>query len=280
MVIVSVNEKEFYMDGYTKKNMDFVKPLLPKRNETHIGIIDGRVGTGKSTLVDQLAYYCSDGNFTLDDKAFTVRGFSKILENAKKGQSNNNIVLDEAFELNRRRTNSMANMKILKQLQRIRSKNLWIWIVLPCVYDLDKNIILNLANIFIHTYTDYDFGQKGKYAVYNRHGLKRLWLYCRDSLSYYQKVSKPAYRARFTGKFLSSDYNVYERRKNKELDEFDKEEEPKIPKYQRQRNEIICALSKMGFSGKKISELSSMPPTTIYDVLRPGRQPQNTVDPV
>lgn len=268
MVVVKIKDKQFYIDGYTKKNLDFVKERLSKRNETHVGIIDGRIGTGKSTLVDQLAYYCSDGNFTLKDKAFTVKDFSDILQKKEKGEAANNVVLDEAFELNRRRSNSFANMKILKQLQRIRSKNLWIWIVLPSVYDLDKNIILNLASAFFHCYTDYDFGEKGRYMAYNRHQLKRLWLYCRDSLSYYDKYAKASYWARFTSKFLSSDYDEYEKVKNAILDESDKEPVEKTTKTKLGRDALIKFLVESGFKKPLIAEKVKMDLTSINRIIK------------
>lgn len=238
MVIVKVKDKEFYMDGYMKENLDFVKSRIQKRNEMFICILDGRVGSGKSTLADQYAYYCSDGNFDLKDKAFTVDDFDTILTNKIKGEAHNNVILDEAFEINKRKTTSMANMKILKKLQRIRSKNLYIWIVLPCLYDLDKNVILQLTNMFVHCYTDYDYGPKGRFASYSRKSLKNLWLKCRDTLSYYPWVSMPNFRGRFTKAFPSGDYNTYEKRKNDILDKADIEIKPKN-KAREQRNKLI-----------------------------------------
>lgn len=270
MGVVKVKDHEYHIDGFLLKNLDFVKPLVKLRNEMHVTIIDGRIGTGKSTIVDQLAYYCSDGNFSLNDKAFCVKHFSELLEKAEKGQPNNNIVLDEAFELNRRKSNSLANYKILKQLQRIRSKNLWIWIVLPSVYDLDKNIILNLSNLFIHTYTDFDFAKKGKYSVYSRHSLKKLWLYCRESLSYYTKYSRPAFKGRFTARFPSGNYEKYEREKNKQLDEADKEEDkPKFNRWLNQRNMLIRKAYSLGMKKKEIAEFLELHPGHVYKVFNP-----------
>jgi len=269
MVIVNVKDKKFYMDAYLKQNIDYVKSVLQKRNETFIGLIDGRIGSGKSTVVDQWAYYCTDGNFSLDDKAFTVEKFRDLLNSKKKGQKDNCVILDEGFELNKRKTQSEANMTILRQLQRIRSKNLWIWIVLPCVYDLDKNVILHLANLFVHCYKKGDFGRKGNFKIYDSDRLKWLWLKCRDHLSYSDKMVTPNFYGRFTQRFPSSDYDIYEKVKNRDLDELEEKlkKKDKPIKYKEQRNELIVGMKKEGMHVDKICKMVGLKKRSVYDVL-------------
>jgi len=272
MVVVTVKDREYYLDGYLKSNLDYVKARLRRKNEMFIGIVDGRVGTGKSTFVDQIAHYCTDGNFTLDDKAFTVKDFSERLAKKKKGDLANCVVLDEAYELNKKKTASYANFKILKQLQRIRSKNLWIWIVLPSIYDLDKNIILNLANLFLRTYTKQDFGRKGQFLAFNRQQVKKLWLYSRQSLTY---GTRPCFYGRFTAKFPSGNYQLYENKKNKILDDSDDETENRSKKvWLDTRNVIIWEEYNNGASAADIASRFKMHPYSVNRIIRNRKELQ------
>jgi len=135
MVVATINGKKQYLDGNLKKNLDYLIPRVKNKNNMHLCIVDGRPGTGKSTFVGGLAHYCSDGDMALDDECFTFEQFENSLKNARPGQ---NIILDEAFELlNRRKSASDVNFRLLSIIQKMRAKRVFIWIVLPYVYGCD-----------------------------------------------------------------------------------------------------------------------------------------------
>lgn len=264
MVLVSYNGKEYYMDGYLKANLDYVKKRVLEHNNMLVCIIDGRVGTGKSTLASQCAYYCSDGSFDTVHECFTLEQFEKVLKESKKGDA---IVLDEAFEiLNKRKTQSTANMQILSMLQQMRAKQVFIFIVLPSIYDLDKNLILNISDLLLHCYRK-DFGRRGQFACYNRQNMKELWIRCRQNYSYPRKIAKPNFIARFTGYFPIG-YEAYEKKKISALEKGTKEAtQSEFEKYNSMRNTLVKNLREKGFKYKEIEGLVGLKRRQLHNII-------------
>ena len=263
MVLVSINQQNYYMDGYLKDNLKYVKERVIHHNNMMVCIIDGKVGSGKSTIAAQMAYFCSDGKFTLEHETFTSKETTNVMRNIFKGGS---IVVDEAFDqMNRRTSRSSANMLTISLLQRMRVKQVFVFIVLPYIYDLDKNIILGLADTFIHCYRK-PFGQRGQYQVYDEEGIKNLWLFGRQSYSYSEKIAKPNFRGKFT-KYFPLDYNVYEEKKEKEMGALIQQEITGSGRYITQRNNSIIELKNMGKSIDEICKIVNLKARSIYDIL-------------
>jgi ABC-type oligopeptide transport system ATPase subunit len=265
MVMVTVRDKTYHMDGYLKSNLDFVKNRVLFHNDLCVILIDGRSGGGKSTLAMQIAYYLSEGKLTVGDVSFTTSQFAENLNSAQKGDCK---PLDEAFDvLNKRTVQSKSNMRLLSMLQKVRSKQIFIIITLPSIFDLDKNLTLNLADVFIHVYRK-DFGDRGQYKVYNRKGLKDLWLYCRQSMAYSPKVAQPNFKGRFT-KFFPIDDIAYEEKKQKSLDqyqqEFDKTPDATIIT---ERNLQIYAAYKEHKTVREICDLVGLKRSHVYQIIR------------
>ncbi|GAG40414.1 unnamed protein product, partial [marine sediment metagenome] len=75
MVIVTPGDKEFYIDGYMKENLDHVKDAVLNKINMYCQLIDGRTGGGKSTLAVQMASYLTDGKLSVDDVCFNTEQF-------------------------------------------------------------------------------------------------------------------------------------------------------------------------------------------------------------
>jgi len=250
-----------YIDGFLKADMDYVKERVIKHNDMFVCVVDGRVGSGKSTMIAQTAYYLNQNTTVEKHECFTVEQFNTALKTAKVGDV---IILDEGFEIiNKRRTRSMDNMKVLSLLQMMRTKRVFIFLILPSVYDLDKNVLLNLADLFIHTFRQKQFGRRGFFSVYDRVGLKKLWLWCKDSLSYSLKYSKPIYKGRFSKKF-PLDYEAYEKKKMKAIEDI---KENELSTSKEARNKLIVALSETKTT-KELSELVGLKQRQIQHIIQ------------
>jgi len=262
---VDIGKGEYlYMDKLLKLDLDFVKGKVLDENNMFLCLVDGRVGTGKSTLVGQCGYYLNTA-MTLNNLTFTLEQFERELKKADIGSV---IILDESFEvINKRKTQSTANMQILSLLQQMRAKRCFIFIILPSVYDLDKNLILNIADLFIHCYRE-PFGKRGQFCVYDRTGLKNLWLFCRQNYTYSFKVAKPIYRGRFTKKFPLG-FEDYEKRKLTELERARNEVKDKTDNiYIKQRNKLISVLKNNGMNIDNICNSVGLKRSAIYDIIK------------
>jgi len=195
MVIVYENTPQrMYMDGFLKKNLDTAKEII-KNDWDMIFAFDGAEGSGKSTLAVQCAYYC-DPTMTLDNVVFNARDFRKAIINAKPFQA---IVYDEAYSgLNSRSAMSFINKSLVGMLTEIRQKNLFVFIVLPCFFDLDKYVALWRSRVLIHVYTGEGF-QRGRFSFFNVDRKKDL--YMKGKKFYEYKLVQPNFRGAFTNAF-------------------------------------------------------------------------------
>lgn len=242
------NNSRWWIDDLLKQNFDFVKEKVSnvvshKRSDFFV-IIDGPVGSGKSTQSFQCAKYF-DPTFDLSRVIFSVDDFLKTLIDAKPGQS---IVFDEAIIVNSRSALTEFNKKIIIAMTQIRSKGLYIFFNIPSVFDLDKNLVLNRCHLLIHCFQD-GFGERGKYIVFDNEKMKVLYLKGKRTYSYgYPKAN---FVARFK-EYFPLDREEYEAKKQREIA---KQAIPeKGHKWVRQRNRFIKYLFDNVFIGKKVEE--------------------------
>ena len=175
-------------------------------------IIDGPEGSGKSTLALQLGYFL-DRQLSIDDIVFTGRGFSNKIDKATKGQC---IIFDEAFNgLSSYSGTSKLNKLLVRKLQECRQKNLFIIIVLPTIFLLQKYAAIFRSKALFHVMLDRQ-GNRGYYKVYNTKLKEILYLEGNKYYSYFKPKLNIIYK--FGGKFPPSISKVdYKAKKLKAL---------------------------------------------------------------
>jgi hypothetical protein len=181
---------EYNIDGYVLGVLDTAKKVITKDWDM-IFCADGGEGTGKSVFVQQAAYYC-DPTLTLDRITFTPREFREAVMKAQPYQA---VVYDEAFTgLNSRAAMSIINRALVSMLAEIRQKNLFIFVVMPTFFDLDKYVALWRSRGLFHIYTGDNFA-RGLVAFYNIDKKKDLYIQGKKFYSYTQP--RPNFVARF-----------------------------------------------------------------------------------
>jgi len=182
------------MDGYLKTNLSTAKDIA-KKDWDFVFIIDGTEGGGKSVLAFQCAKFL-DPTFDIERIVFNDKELINAIINAKPYQA---IVFDEAYTgLSSRAAMSMINRTLIQMFAEIRQKNLFIFVVMPTFFDLDKYIALWRSRALIHVYTGKQF-ERGHFCFYNIDRKKDLYVYGKKFYSY----SRP--KPNFYGKF----YGVY-----------------------------------------------------------------------
>lgn len=186
---------EYYMDGYEKSNLDTGKKVV-KKDWDMIFLVDGIEGAGKSVKASQAAYYC-DETLDLSRVVFTPVEFQRVVLSATKYQS---VVYDEAYTgLSSRAAMSMVNRILVKMLAEIRQKNLFIFVVMPTFFDLDKYVALWRSRALFHVFTGDNF-ERGYFAFYNADRKKDLYINGKKYYSYYKP--KPNFIGRFTNHYV------------------------------------------------------------------------------
>jgi hypothetical protein len=218
---------------------------LEKTNHDYVMVIDGREGSGKSTLAFQIGKYV-DPSLDLSRIAFNPEQFRETIFKAKKNQC---VIYDEAITgFSSRASLSGVNRVLISLMMQMRQKNLFVIIVLPTYFLLDKYVALFRARVLIHVYESY--GKRGYFKVYNYKQKKDLYLLGKITYSYVPKKVKTRFRGRFYGVFALGDSKVedkYNKLKEKAL--IESEKNPMSAgqvKYREQRDICIYVLRKTG----------------------------------
>ena len=221
MKVFEDTDQEFYMDGYLNKNLTTAKKII-KKDWDMVIVVDGAEGSGKSVLSQQAAYFC-DPTLNLDRIVFTPNEFRKAIIKAKPYQA---VIYDEAYTgLSARATMSMINRALVSMLAEIRQKNLFVFVVMPTFFDLDKYVALWRSRALINVYTGDNF-ERGFFKFFNKSRKKDLYI---NGKKYYN-YNKPD--ANFIGRFpnhYTVDEVAYKKKKrNSLLDREKKAEEAQI----------------------------------------------------
>lgn len=265
MKVFEGTDKEYYMDGYLHSAMTTARNVI-KKDWDMIFAVDGSEGSGKSVLAMQMGYYC-DPSLTVDRIVFTAKEFRTAIITAEKYQT---VIYDEAYTgLNSRAAMSLINRTLVGVLAEIRQKNLFIFVVMPCFFDLDKYVALWRSRALIHVYTGKNF-ERGFFSFYNVDKKKYLYIEGKKFYSY----GKP--RPNFIGRFTNSypiDEKEYKKRKRdslmareetREKKEITKEIEEALFHKVMELDDKIPHVAKM--------KILAMPASTYYNKLKRYRE--------
>ncbi|RLA46939.1 MAG: hypothetical protein DRR04_05310 [Gammaproteobacteria bacterium] len=206
---MKVTNQDFYIDGFLKAALDTATKTI-KKDWDMVFCVDGSEGSGKSVLAQQLAYYC-DPTLTNTRVVFTPQEFRKAITNSDKYTA---VIYDEAYTgLSSRATMSLINRTLISMLAEIRQRNLFVFVVMPCFFDLDKYVALWRSRGLFHVYTGKNF-QRGFFAFYNTDRKKDLYIQGKKFYSYYKP--KPNFIGRFTNHY-TVDEKEYKKNKKHSL---------------------------------------------------------------
>lgn len=182
--MVEYNKEDYYIDPITLKELERIKHAVINKDRDFVMVIDGEEGAGKSVLAQQFAKFL-DPEFNIDKVCFNADQFIAQLKHCKM---NSCIVLDEAFSsANSRATLTEVNRGLVGVATEMRQRNLFVIIVIPSFFDLDKYFALWRCRALFHVYFDKK-GGRGQYIIFPKSKKKYLYLTGKKFYDY----SKPA----------------------------------------------------------------------------------------
>ena len=221
---VKIKNKEFLMDDVLKSNMEQLKKSVEAKWDC-VFVIDGREGVAKSTLGKMLGYYLSKGNFSVDNIVFTAEQFMEAVDKAKPQTA---IVFDEMVMAGLS-TDVLSSMQkaLTKKFTLIRKKQLFIIMIIPYLFMLQKYFALSRALFLIHCYTPDGF-KRGYFKFYNYEQKNFLYMVGHKYWNY-----NPKAKLSFTGKFpdytgMFIDEEAYELKKDDAIKNINAKDEKEI----------------------------------------------------
>jgi len=170
MVKVISGGQEFYLDGYLKANLDFIKSDIRDDNDA-IVVVDGVEGSGKSVLAMTIAKYI-DPELSLDNVIFNPGDFKTQVMKAKKYQV---IVFDEAISgLRSANWATSVSRSLISLIGQIRQLNLCIAIVIPSIFELHRYIAIHRSRALIHVQRDKK-NKRGYFRAYSYDRKRKLY---------------------------------------------------------------------------------------------------------
>ena len=272
MVIVSPDgKKKYYMDGILKSNLDITKKVIHKDWDM-VFLVDGQEGSGKSTLSLQCAYYC-DPTLNNSRVCFTAQEFQTAILKAKPYQA---VTYDEAYTgLSSRATMSLINRTLVSMLAEIRQKNLFVFIVMPTFFDLDKYVALWRSRALIHVFTG-DMFERGYFSFYNYETKKIVYTLGKKLYNYKPKTMsghriEPNFFGRFTN-FLPINEEEYRKKKREALNRRQKTQNEIIIEKQLMNRLLERAFALEGITHKTKWQLLGIPESTYWVYYRKWKE--------
>lgn len=256
MVMIKFNDlPEYSMDGYLYKNLIDAQRIVETKNQSFIFCNDGKSGLGKTTLSFQEAFLLARGDkkkFNIGHVLYDPLESFNLIANSKKGDV---WSFDEATIFNNRSAMSRYNKQMMLLLDTIRSKQIYIIINLPSIFNLDSAITLDKVHLLIHLYGDH-FGDKGKFMAFDDRRLQKIILFGKKARNY--NVVKSNFFGSFGKEFLL-DETFYDSKKNdaikKMMDSQDKGLSYIQRKHTAQRDWLLAVLTKRDkYSHKEIEQ--------------------------
>lgn len=256
MVKVDIDGVSLYLDGYLKENLDFVRARVEK-NWDNITLITGYEGDGKTTLAAECCLYL-DHSFNLDKVVFNQEQFEALVDKAEPFSA---ILWDEADELGGHWATRMM-LAIKRKFKRIRSKNLYIFLVTPTMFDLGKYFVIHRTYFSLDVYSN---GlERGFFRFFDRERKRKLYIQGVKTWDMYASMPN------FTGSFTDWPDNFpihkpdYNKKKDDAVKSIGEEEKYTAAMQRRQHNiEIMHNCIGLGFNREMISRILGVSIKTI-----------------
>lgn len=253
MVVYTYKGKSAYIDDRLAHELEHeIIPNLMDKDFDNVFCIDGGEGTGKSKFADIICGYVAakilenyklDINYSVDNLHLSPLQFRNAIVNAKK---NSIVVYDEAHKgMGSRRSLSEINGILNDLMMEMRQKNLFVVLVLPTFFMLDKYPAIFRTRGLFHVYRGKNnkTGKKERgYWVYFNEKYK-LELYIKGKQYFnYNCIEWPSFRGRFYNQYII-DEKKYREKKKESFKQHGKRE-TKAEVWQNQRNRAIYILHK------------------------------------
>lgn len=247
---ITGEEKKIYIDGWLKKKLDtIVKPAMHKKKEDFVMIIDGRERSGKSTLAQQAAAYVDPTLIgDLSRVCLDPIEFRNKVSSSKKVA----IIFDEAHRgMGSKRALSEINQILTSLTMEMGVRNLFVILVLPTFFELEKYPAISRARVLLHVYKRR--GQKGFWRAIGSKDKQKLYLKGKKEYNY--NIVRSKNRGRFYKGYMV-DEEEYDKKKDKSFKEGFASKKDKRNKFRIHRNALLYIMNKeMKIPQKKISNL-------------------------
>lgn len=240
-------EKSFYMDNrlYTESTT-IIRKGIQKKDKDWLVIIDGQEGSGKSVFAMLLGKVL-DPDLNMSRICMTPQDFTKAILTAKKGQC---VIFDEAFTgLSSRGALTEINRVLVSLMMEMRQKNLYVLIVMPTFFELDRYVAIHRSKGLFHVYQN--SGRRGFFTYFNEKNKKLLYLKGKKMYDY--SYPRTGYYGRFLDQYIIPEQEYRDKKKEALMK---KSRSTRAMQLKSQRDTLMYIMYKtLDVSQRRISQL-------------------------
>lgn len=256
--MVKVTDKDFYMEPYTRSNLDIIAKHI-KKDWFFMILVSGSGITrvGKSVLAQQIAYYLAWKNGVKFDINQIYWHGEEVMKKAVKLPKWTPFIYDEAKGgLDSKRAMETLTKNLTDFFAEAGQLNLLPIVVIPDFFDFKKEIAVTQSICLFNVYYKGEF-KRGYYGFYSADDKRALYYKGKLFRNYF--VKNPSYRGYFPNKYMV-DETEYRRRKRLALkravaDRVVKGIAPLHKKWKEQRDVLMKRLHEDGLSYEQISNI-------------------------
>ncbi len=212
--------KDCYIDNRFKRNLEKTKRKLRKKDTDFNCALDGSEGSGKSVLGIQICSFI-DPTFNLSRICFNGAEFQNAVLKARQFEA---ILFDESFMgMSSRSVLTKENKRLISLMQTIRQKNLFIIIVNPSIFMMDRYMSMHRTQALFHVWVGKN--NKHMFFVFNRRMKMKLLLEGKKTMEYGMTIKKNKgiiYCCAFTNCYANINEEEYRAKKLKAFLDFGK----------------------------------------------------------
>ncbi len=165
-------------------NLQVIVNNTDKTNDDGVILIVGEPGSGKSTLASQIKYALDKMRFKAKFEYCDIKElYFSSFKYEKYARANNrkNLVMDESYRaMSSKRSTSETNFSFGTMLREVRENNHIHIFLMQDLWDFEKNIIFQRADLVIYAYKLPDYNskimKKGFFKMYGLKKIKRLYI--------------------------------------------------------------------------------------------------------
>ena len=238
------------MDGYLHGNLELYKKMV-KNSRDLIFVVAGREREGKSVLGNSILAYL-DPTYYKDVNRCCFNG-AEFLKQIKKAKNFQAVCYDEAQEFTSRGAITKFNRVLIQALSMIGMKQLYIAIIIPSFFELDRYPAIHRSNFLLRVYSV--LGRRGQFEFWNWDKKKNLYLFGKKGYDY--NTVKPNFRGSFRKRAFPFG-EEYNKKKLKAIEGMNISFKDRADKQKAHRNQLIRYMNKnLNISHQKIAEIIS-----------------------
>jgi hypothetical protein len=251
MVTYVVNGKTYYIDGRLQRAIDEVVNELAKKDKDSVFVVDGEERVGKSVFAMGLGNYAAyklGTKFDITNITLAPEEFRSRVMNAQRKEV---IIYDEAHRgMSSSRSLSEINNILKDLMMEMGQRNLFIIVILPSFFLLDKYAALFRSRGLFHVYERRK--QRGFWCFFNRKKKLKLYQYGKKDLNY-NCMRWPYFRGRFIDSYPIDEIE-YRKKKSESFTE--KKRTTRGEVWMAQRDQLIWILHKeLNIGEQKLTKL-------------------------